>query len=344
MASSKYKKVKLPKNKQELKREVFHIFNHLFYEVYSKERYVLDLFRLVLTSEEFDLFDWKTLQSKVTVFVDKVFREQRADVIFSVKMKDSDEIVEIIFLFEHKSYNDSDIFLQLLKYQASIYEKDSKDVKSGKRKAPSIVIPVLVYSGKSAWNLPLSFHDYLNFKSLELKKAFGENVLNYKYRLLNLHDLGMTELSSKDLLSGTILFILKSVWNLDEQVIADLFKLSNKLASKEDRVFLMERAVDCVKLCDPSFTWNILQEIEEKNVSEERRTMPALQMVRDRIRQEARQEGLQEGLQKGLQKGLQEGRQEIILNLLRANMDIEKICELTHLSRQEVLQIQSKCR
>ena len=98
MASSKYKKAKFPKNKQELKREVFHIFNHLFYEVYSKERYVLDLFRLVLTSKEFDLFDWKTLQSKVTVFVDQVFREQRADVIFSVKMKDSDEIVEIIFL------------------------------------------------------------------------------------------------------------------------------------------------------------------------------------------------------------------------------------------------------
>ena len=52
------------------------------------------------------------------------------------------------------------------------------------------MIPVLVYSGKSGWNLPLSFHDYLNFKSLELKKAFGENVLNYKYRLLNLNDLG----------------------------------------------------------------------------------------------------------------------------------------------------------
>ena len=78
----------------------FFIFsNHLFYEIYSKERYVLDLFRLVLTPEEFDLFDWKTLQSKVTVFVDQVFREQRADVIFSVKMKDSDEIVENYFSF-----------------------------------------------------------------------------------------------------------------------------------------------------------------------------------------------------------------------------------------------------
>ena len=117
----------------------------------------------------------------------------------------------------------------------------------------------------------------------------------------------------------------------------DLFKLSNKLANKEDRVFLMERAVDCVKLCDPSFTWNTLQEIEEKNVSEEKRTMPALQMMRDRIRQEARQEGLQEGLQKGLQK--------VAINLLKTtDMDIQAISKATGLSEKEVLQIQSKCQ
>ena len=104
----------------------FFIFQSFVYEIYSKERYVLDLFRLVLTPEEFDLFDWKTLQSKVTVFVDQVFREQRADVIFSVKMKDSDEIVEIIFLFEHKSYNDSDIFYSFLSIKQVFMRKTVK--------------------------------------------------------------------------------------------------------------------------------------------------------------------------------------------------------------------------
>ena len=98
MASSKYKKGKLSKKQTGVGNVKFFIFSIIcFMKFIAKERYVLDLFRLVLTSEEFDLFDWKTLQSKVTVFVDKVFREQRADVIFSVKMKDSDEIVEIIF-------------------------------------------------------------------------------------------------------------------------------------------------------------------------------------------------------------------------------------------------------
>ena len=78
--SKKFKHLK--KNKKGFKRDVLHLFDHLFYEVYSKEQYILDLFRLVLTSEEFELFDWSTLQSRVTVFIDKAFRERRADVIF----------------------------------------------------------------------------------------------------------------------------------------------------------------------------------------------------------------------------------------------------------------------
>ncbi len=195
--SKKFKHLK--KNKKGFKRDVLHLFDHLFYEVYSKEQYILDLFRLVLTSEEFELFDWSTLQSRVTVFIDKAFRERRADVIFSVKLK-TGQMVEIIFLFEHKSYNDPSVFIQMLNYQCdaiNIYEKDSRQ---GKNKVPSLVIPVLVYSGKEPWKMPLSFHGYLNFPSLKVQAAFKENILNYKYRLLNLHDLGIEILKSKSLI------------------------------------------------------------------------------------------------------------------------------------------------
>ena len=88
--SKKFKSFKRSKegvHPKDFKRNVLHLFDHLFYEVYSKEQYILDLFRLVLTPEEFELFDWSTLQSKVTVFIDKAFRQRRADVIFSVQLK-----------------------------------------------------------------------------------------------------------------------------------------------------------------------------------------------------------------------------------------------------------------
>lgn len=47
---------------------------------------------------------------------------------------------------------------------------------------------------------------------------------------------------------------------------------------------------------------------------------------------------------KGIEIGRQEGRQEIISRLLQANMDIQKICEITHLSKQEILQVQNQLK
>ena len=58
------------------------------------------------------------------------------------------------------------------------------------------------------------------------------------------------------------------------------------------------------------------------------------------MRQEGLQEGRQKGLQEGRQKGLQEGRQEVILKLLKADMSVEKVSEITGLSKQEIRNFQ----
>ncbi|MCY4642987.1 MAG: hypothetical protein OXB88_00050, partial [Bacteriovoracales bacterium] len=46
------------------------IHDHLFKEVYQGTRYALDIFRLVLTKREFQLFNWKTLRSELTDYID----------------------------------------------------------------------------------------------------------------------------------------------------------------------------------------------------------------------------------------------------------------------------------
>ncbi len=89
------------------------------------------------------------------------------------------------------------------------------------------------------------------------------------------------------------------------------------------------------RIYDPSFTLEVLQKIEEKHISKEERTMPPLQITRERLLQE----GLQKGLQEGLQKGRQEGRQEVALKLIEKNMTIQEVCEITGLSEEEVHQI-----
>ena len=56
----------------------------------------------------------------------------------------------------------------------------------------------------------------------------------------------------------------------------------------------------------------------------------------------AREEGEQIGMEKGEQKGLQKGKKEIIKNMLKANMTIEQISQMTELSKDEILEIEKE--
>ena len=57
-------------------------------------------------------------------------------------------------------------------------------------------------------------------------------------------------------------------------------------------------------------------------------------------RQEGREEGMQKGLEKGMQQGMQKGRQErnyeVIVNMLKENVEISVIAKVTGLSEEEI--------
>ena len=56
----------------------------------------------------------------------------------------------------------------------------------------------------------------------------------------------------------------------------------------------------------------------------------------------AREEGEQIGLEKGEQIGLQKGKKEIVKNMLKANVAIEQISQMTELSKDEILEIKKE--
>ena len=62
--------------------------------------------------------------------------------------------------------------------------------------------------------------------------------------------------------------------------------------------------------------------------------------VIQKARQEAIKEGMEEGIREGRQQGIQKGRREITLKLLNADMSVEKVSEITGLSKQEIRKFQ----
>ena len=312
------------------------IHDLLFKTVYSKPKYSLDIFKLCLSPKEYSLFDWSTLQSEVNTFVDKEWQEKRADLIFSIQLKNSKLKAKIIFLLEHKSRQDSSLMRQLLHYQAGIYEKTT-----------SPVIAVLFYHGqKKKWGGALSFHASLQFPEL-LKKYFAENVLNFKVRFVNLQDLDEKRFKKPDLTSGVIFYIMAHVWNLDETKLREFFRLTRKLDKKE-KADLIELAVSYIRQADPHFTWDILQEIENQTLKKEERNMALLPGTIEFERKEALREGLKkgrmegiekgrmEGIEKGMEKGRMEGMELIAIKMLNENLDIPFISKITGLSAKKI--------
>ncbi len=150
------------------------------------------------------------------------------------------------------------------------------------------------------------FQDSLKSFNKTLRQTFGQNVLNFSYRLLNVSKLNIK----------------------GNNKIKQLFKLSEDI-SWSKRKELVDKVVDYIRRYDPNFSWKILREIETRAITDkEERVMPPLQISLDEVREE--------GMQKGLQTGRQAERKQVILKMFQKNADISFIAEVTGLSKAEI--------
>ena len=216
-----------------LKKQLHDAF---FKEIFGDKKYCLDIFRLVLTSEQFAMFDWKSIKTELTTLIDEELNETRTDLVFSVRRKGGRKRTQILFLIEHKSGQSPKLLQQLLGYQAQIY-----------RKSTHAVIPILVYHGKEKhWKGSLNFQDSLALDPA-ICREFGANILNFTCKLLNLQDLGTEDI--RELTSGPALYILKHIWDVKESTLRELFDLGSMLrdaSNKKERREIIDRTVDYV--------------------------------------------------------------------------------------------------
>ena len=337
--------LKKTQNKQHTKKSKKHfLHDHFFKEVYSQPKYCVDILSLVLSEKEMSLFDWNTLGTETTTFIDQSAREKRMDLLVSALLKDSKRPAKILFLMEHKSQKDPELLRQFLMYQAGIYQR---------KKDP--VLPVFINQSQKTWKGPLDFHGFLDNFTGELKQSFKENVLNFRPRVLNIQALDMDE--AQGLTTRPILYILKHIWKLDEQKIKGLFTIGRGL-SQEERENLVKTAVDYMRRYDPCFIWDIVEEIETQTVGKGEAIMtPALRSSLEEEREKGLQKGLLQGMQKGrmegIQKGLLQGKQEgrvegkmeqnkaVIARMLQEKAEISFISKVTGISKAQIKKLQN---
>jgi len=215
------------------------------------------------------------------------------DLLFSCKVEDQDAYIRIVL--EHKSYLDKELPIQLLYYNAAIWEEAIKE----KDYYPPI-INIVFYHGKGEWNIPTSlpvvkntklekYTPKLNYILIDLNKISDEDIISETYQ-----DLCMlwAMLTMKHIFDS-----IESLIRLFE-LIADYIK-SHEHIEKSHCIFIVLDYIVSVKDSAEEVE-NILKEL----TGGDKKVMT--------LTEKWKMEGLQEGLEKGLQKGLIKAKKDDI--------------------------------
>ena len=98
-----------------------------------------------------EALDLESLEPSAETFVDEVFKQYVADLVFTCKTRDGRH-GSVYILFEHKSQPEPVCALQILKYMVGIWIRFFENGLFGKTKCLPFVIPVVFYHGKQKWN------------------------------------------------------------------------------------------------------------------------------------------------------------------------------------------------
>ena len=323
----------------------------IFRDIYSDRKFALDIFRLVFGPREFDLFDWRTLKSTLTVYFGRDDgKRQEVDLAFQVRPKGGGDEVGLVFLIEHKSSKKAGLFNQLLRYQAAMYDKESIPI-----------LPILAYNGKTRkWNTPLRFQQSLSGMTDTIQKAFGRDILDFGIRLLNIRDMESWQ-GKKDLTSDPILWLMSNIWEIDEKTLRE-FIARCKTLDKEAKSFFISKGIDYAHIHNPKvITWALVKKIGGKSMKPGPLSTSLLRErtegIEDGIEmgiemglEEGMEKGMEKGIEKGMEKGMEKGREEgmeksrqgIALQMLAEGENIPKICKYTGLTQKQVKALESK--
>ena len=158
--------------------------DQFFKYVFSQSDAACSFLANYLPPEVSDLLDLSDVQIYKDSFVDKKMKVHLSDLVYKIGLKDSAQQLFVFILFEHKSYHDSYVHLQLLRYMLAVWDY----YLSNQHKLIGI-IPIVFYHGYDTWKTPT------NFKSLfDIPPALLKYIPDFESVMVNLSQIDDEEI------------------------------------------------------------------------------------------------------------------------------------------------------
>ena len=277
-------------------------YDKLFRENYSDPANARSLIISGLPDRVVDLMDLSTLEICKDSFIEKDLADYYSDMLYRVKFRDGN-FGSVYVLFEHKSYFDKYVHLQMLEYMVKIWRLHikQKEKKSTVLRLP-IVLPLLICHGRKEWP-----KNTVRFTSL-LAGPVGElssYIPDFGFELYDLFHY------SDDEMKGTIMdrvvkLLFKYSHNPDfHHKLPGIFSLLKTLMEKETGLQYLETVLRYLTsvVNQDELSLEQIKEIAEQAISKE--TGEHIMTIAEKLRNEGEIRGEIRGRQEGLKEGIE---------------------------------------
>ncbi len=303
--------------------------DHYFKEIFTHKENVVDFVQYYLPPEVVNLLDVTTLEISKDSFVDSSLQELFSDLLYQVSLRNGLSAY-IYLLFDHKSYVDDLVGLQLLGYMVRIWElwlkqqeRKRKELRKELRQQGESarleklflppIMPLVLYHGVDKWNVSTDF-----IGLFELPEELRRYTPQYQYWLCDLSSYSDGEIKGAVMLQVGLL-ALKYIRRRElGERLPEILKLVKEIGDKQTGLACLETLLRYLL----SGAEYLKKEDLEQTVQAVIKPGEGIAMgtIAQELIAQGRKEGRKEGLQKGLQKGFQEGRQEGMKKAMLTNI------------------------
>ncbi len=206
----------------------------LIRSMFREKEEAISFFKSTLSEKVIPLLVWEDLKLSNSSYVSPNLKQSHSDLLFQIPLH-SGEDISIYILFEHKSYLDTGIYIQLLGYLAEIYRDQIRN-----KKNLSVVIPFVFYHGEKKWNLGNRFADQFRSSDNTLEE-FCQFIPDFQIDLFDLSNINLEKRIESIALKVLLGILQKIRWN-DADFYRDLrgiFDLLDGLLNESKRVEIL---------------------------------------------------------------------------------------------------------
>lgn len=293
--------------------------DHFFRAVMKQPKVRKEFLENYLPAQVIELIDFKKIELMPADFITISNKKLDSDLI--CKMPIANKEAYLVTLIEHQSTADPMMPLRIMRYTCEIMHKHSK-----KNKTLPLVIPLVIYHGKKAYNYPIDIK-----KCIDAPAHLIDEFFLQPFKLIDLNKIS-DEILKEHLWSGLMLLTLKRAYSDKLEEIKNLFITVNEmyLIETNESQQLVEIVLNyLMRKSKLSKTKELEKELDNWGSKPFKEAFMTLGQAYE-------QKGEQRGRLEGEQRGRLETQQETAIRMLALGADIEFIQKATLLTKEEI--------